>query len=173
MQIRAHITAPEFYYIRGKIPIRIQSEIRFRIGKTETDLMASPWEMPRDESEDTDITDDEISTEPKPKSKKNKVRKVVRPVPVNPSRWIRFLQWCESSNNLGYLQGILVLNSFLLYGLHSWFTSQYGQDPLTFISLRFIDAKQVELDQVEEQQWQVVILLGDLWVAMRKALEWF
>ena len=105
--------------------------------------------MPREESEDTDITDDEFKSKPKQKSKK--VQKfsgnVAKPSAqiIHESRWVRFLRWCESSNNLGYLQGILVLNSFLLYGLHSWFASQYGQDPLTFLSLRFINASPEEV----------------------------
>ena len=112
--------------------------------------------MPREESEDTDITDDEIRSKPKQKSKKvqkfsGKVERATAGQ-INPqSRWVRFLRWCESSDNLGYLQGILVLNSFLLYGLHSWFSSQYGQDPLTFLSLRFLNARPEETVQNSEE----------------------
>lgn len=108
--------------------------------------------MPRDESEDTDITDDEIKSNSKQKSKKNLVKKVCKSEQVKPSRWVRFLSWCETNNNLGYLQGILVLNSLILYGLHSWFASQYGQDPLTFISLRFIEATPEEVSHGNTDQ---------------------
>ena len=111
--------------------------------------------MPRVESEDTDITDDEFKSKPRQKSKKvqkfsGKVEKPASQI-IQESRWVRFLRWCESSNNLGYLQGILVLNSFLLYGLHAWFSSQYGQDPLTFLSGRFINASPDEVSQNIEE----------------------
>jgi len=107
------------------------------------------WEMPRrDDSEDTDITDDEstksVSKFSKKKNKKNFKQITKTHQPANPSIWFRFLRWCESSNNLGYLQGILFLNTVLIYGLHSWFQSQYGQDPLTFLSVRYLNVRPAE-----------------------------
>ena len=82
--------------------------------------MAICWEMPRSESDDTDITDDEIIPKEKATaySRKNKKqnKKVVKtndpskPV-VNPTAWRRFVHWLEIPNNLGYLQGILVINT--------------------------------------------------------------
>ena len=102
--------------------------------------------MPRRvDSEDTDITDDES----KQKFSKKKNKKVFKQItkteqPDNPSVWVRFLRWCESSNNLGYLQGILFVNTIVIYGLHSWFQSQYGQDPLTFLSVRYLNVRPAE-----------------------------
>ena len=79
--------------------------------------------MPRSESDDTDITDDEIIPKEKATaySRKNKKqnKKVVKtndpskPV-VNPTAWRRFIHWLEIPNNLGYLQGILVINTVLV-----------------------------------------------------------
>ena len=62
------------------------------------------------------------------------------------SNWSRFLRWCENSNNLGYLQGILFLNTLLIYGLNYWFKSQYGYDPMTFLSARYLDVNIPDLN---------------------------
>jgi hypothetical protein len=108
-----------------------------------------------EEEVDTDITDDDCSTnnsKSKPKSRKNKNQKkkttsnltVVRQEPI--SSWSRFLRWCENSNNLGYLQGILFLNTLLIYGLNYWFKSQYGYDPMTFLSARYLDVNIPDLN---------------------------
>ena len=100
------------------------NSVRISIAKRKQLNGASLREMPRDESDhnddidddNTDITDDEVKPDSRSKSKKrnrNSVRKVERSkvTPVKPGRWIRFLQWCESSNNLSYLQGILGRNT--------------------------------------------------------------
>jgi len=63
------------------------------------------------------------------------------------SKWTRFLRWCENSNNLGYLQGILFLNTLLIYGLNYWFKSQYGYDPMTFLSARYLDVNIPDLNK--------------------------
>ena len=79
--------------------------------------------MPRAESDDTDITDDEIIPKQKAsalsRKNKNKNKKVVKSIEpsepvVSPTTWRRLIHWLENSNNLGYLQGLLVINTILV-----------------------------------------------------------